>query len=67
MPDGYAFDLPAVRPVATRQDPWAADLKPFRPYVYRGLGYDIYEDLSDTENIAWGKENGWIREVRDAD
>jgi hypothetical protein len=30
------------RPVASRPDPWAADLKPFRPYRYRGLGFDIF-------------------------
>jgi hypothetical protein len=38
-----AFPVPAF-PAASRPDPWAAELKPFRPYRYRGLGYDIYLD-----------------------
>jgi hypothetical protein len=21
---------------------WAADLKPFKPYVYKGIGFDIF-------------------------
>jgi hypothetical protein len=35
-------ELDLVRPVVSRPDPWAADLKPWKPYVYRGLGFDIY-------------------------
>jgi hypothetical protein len=31
-------------PSAHRVSPWLADLKPFKPYRYRGLGYDIYLD-----------------------
>jgi hypothetical protein len=23
---------------------WAADVKPFKPYVYQGLGYDLFEE-----------------------
>jgi hypothetical protein len=33
---------PVKNPAVSRPDPWAADLKPFRPYVYRGLGFDIF-------------------------
>jgi hypothetical protein len=39
----------AEHPVASRPDPWAADLKPFRPYVYRGLGFDIFNPYEDEE------------------
>jgi hypothetical protein len=35
------FPLPAD-PKASVPNPWAADLKPWKPYVYRGLGFDIY-------------------------
>ncbi len=41
MPDPrYVQPEPATRPPW----PWMADLKSFKPYVYRGQGYDIYED-----------------------
>jgi hypothetical protein len=29
-------------PSARRVSPWLPDLKPFRPYTYRGLGFDIF-------------------------
>jgi hypothetical protein len=36
-------------PRASRPDPWAADLKPWKPYVYRGLGFDIFNPYEDEE------------------
>jgi hypothetical protein len=36
-------------PKASRPSPWAADLKPWKPYVYRGLGFDIYNPYEDEE------------------
>ena len=31
-----------ARPVVSRPSPWAADLKPFKPYRYKGIGFDIF-------------------------
>jgi hypothetical protein len=44
-----AFPPPA-QPAASRPDPWAADLKPFKPYRYRGLGFDIFNPYEDQED-----------------
>lgn len=42
-------------PAASRPDPWLADLKPFRPYVYRGLGFDIFNP-DEEDNMPWSAE-----------
>ena len=36
---------------------------PFKPYVYRGLGYDQMEAAIDADDLAWCKENGWARDA----
>lgn len=51
--------LELFRAATTRPDPDAADLKPFKPYVYRGQGYDIYaeedeDDGGDEGAPLWG-------------
>ena len=57
-PRGPITDPNLRYPSTDRPDPYAADLKPFKPYVYRGQGYDIYEDVDEPEEDegapAWG-------------
>ena len=36
---------------------------PWKPYVYRGLGYDQMEAAIDADDLAWCKENGWARDA----
>ena len=37
-------------PAASRPNPWAADLKPFKPYRYKGIGFDIFNPDEDEED-----------------
>jgi hypothetical protein len=36
-------------PSASRTSPWLPDLKPFKPYVYKGIGFDIFNPDEDPD------------------
>jgi hypothetical protein len=44
----HPIPLPPM-PSASRVSPWLPDLKPFKPYVYKGIGFDIFNPDDEEE------------------